>query len=112
MRSAAPLALLAADGAAALLGSLALDGAQRRPLLVGALLAASLLLRPRVTRRLPDTLDELPAVCGRIAVAWLAVAAAVAACAPHLALSARTVLLGFAVQSAAGCAGRGAVHRR
>jgi exopolysaccharide biosynthesis polyprenyl glycosylphosphotransferase len=111
-RTASPLPLLAADGVAALLGALALTGAQRRPLLVAALVAAALLLRPHAGRRLPGVLDELPAVCGRIAVAWLAVASAVAAYAPHHALSARTLLLGFAVQSAAGCAGRGLVHWR
>ncbi|MEU5362981.1 exopolysaccharide biosynthesis polyprenyl glycosylphosphotransferase [Streptomyces sp. NPDC005925] len=111
-RAATPLPLLTADGVAALLGALVPAGAQHRPLLVASLVAASLLLRPHVSRRPPGVLDELPALCGRTAVAWLTAASAVAAYAPHHALSARTLLLGFAVQAAAGCAGRGVVHWR
>jgi exopolysaccharide biosynthesis polyprenyl glycosylphosphotransferase len=57
-------------------------------------------------------LDELPAVCGRIAVAWLALGALVAAYTPEHALSARTLFLGFAAQTAAGCSGRAIVHLR
>ncbi|MEV0633465.1 exopolysaccharide biosynthesis polyprenyl glycosylphosphotransferase [Streptomyces sp. NPDC050619] len=112
LRPASPLPLLAADAFAALLGALALTGTQRRPLIVALLVAASVLLRPRSGRALPGILDELPAVCGRIAVAWLALAALVAAYAPQHALSARALAVGFLLQSAAGCAGRGAVHRR
>ncbi|MER7402560.1 exopolysaccharide biosynthesis polyprenyl glycosylphosphotransferase [Streptomyces sp. NPDC000070] len=110
VRAASPLPLLAADGVAALLGALALTGAQRRPLLVAVLVAASLLLRAHRPARVPAVLDELPAVCGRIAVAWLALGATAAAYAPHQALSARTLLAGFLLQTVAGCAGRGAVY--
>ncbi|MEU6915988.1 exopolysaccharide biosynthesis polyprenyl glycosylphosphotransferase [Streptomyces olindensis] len=110
VRAASPLPLLAADLTAAVLGLLALTGGQRRPLLVAVLLAASLLLRPHRPARVPAVLDELPAVCGRIAVAWLALGAFAAAYAPHHALSVRTLLTGFLLQTAASCAGRGAVH--
>ncbi len=60
----------------------------------------------------PAVLDELPAVCGRIAVSWCALAALLAAYSPEHALSAHTLLLGCAVQSVVSCAGRGVVHGR
>ncbi|WP_282699365.1 exopolysaccharide biosynthesis polyprenyl glycosylphosphotransferase [Streptomyces sp. CC219B] len=107
-RPASPLPLLAADGAAACAGALVLG----RPVLVGLLVAASLLLRPHLPRPTTGVLDELPAVCGRIVVAWLALAAAVAAYAPQQALSARTLALGVLLQSTASCTGRGLVHWR
>ncbi|MCL6733256.1 exopolysaccharide biosynthesis polyprenyl glycosylphosphotransferase [Streptomyces neyagawaensis] len=108
--SAPPVSLLVADGTAALLGVLTLTGPQLHPLAL-ALLAAFVLLRPHRTRPpLPGVLDELPANCGRTAVAWLALAALTAAYRPEHALSARALLLGFAVQAAASCALRGIVH--
>ncbi|MFE4663974.1 exopolysaccharide biosynthesis polyprenyl glycosylphosphotransferase [Streptomyces sp. NPDC056716] len=106
-----PSPLLLADGAAALLGALALLG--HRLVLPALLVAVSILLRPhRPPRRLQGVLDELPTVCGRIAVGWLGLAALVAALAPHQALSARTLALGLAAQTTAACAGRALVHRR
>ncbi|MFK0116873.1 sugar transferase [Streptomyces sp. NPDC090994] len=105
------LPLLLADGAAALVGALALTGVPVRAPLAALLVAAALLLRPPPPRRLPGVLDELPAVCARIATAWLASAALIAAYAPGHALSAGALLLGCAAQSAASCAGRGLVHR-
>ncbi|WP_405859701.1 exopolysaccharide biosynthesis polyprenyl glycosylphosphotransferase [Streptomyces sp. NBC_01515] len=111
-RPTSPLPLLGADLTAALVGALALTGGQRRPLLVALLIAGSILLRPQLPRAVPRVLDELPAVCGRIAVAWLALGTLTAAYAPDRALSPRTLLLGFALQSAASCVARGAVHRR
>ncbi|MGW2379143.1 sugar transferase [Streptomyces sp. NPDC001658] len=111
-RPASPVPLLAADAVAALFGALALAGAEHRPLLAGLLVAASMLLRPHLNRPVPGILDELPGVCGRIAVAWLALGALVAAYAPQHALSARTLALGFLLQAAAGCVGRGLVHWR
>ncbi|MFE1023181.1 exopolysaccharide biosynthesis polyprenyl glycosylphosphotransferase [Streptomyces sp. NPDC058818] len=111
-RPESPLPLLVADGtAAAVPGSLMLTGTPHQPLLAALLVAASLLLRPRAPRRLPGVLDDLPALCGRITVVWLALAALVAAYAPPHALSARTLLLGFLLHAATGCAGRGVVHR-
>nr|WBO78085.1 exopolysaccharide biosynthesis polyprenyl glycosylphosphotransferase [Streptomyces sp. SBE_14.2] len=109
-RPASPVPLLTADTAAALLAAPAATGA--RPLLIAGLVTASLLLRPRPPRPTTGVLDELPAVCGRVAVAWLVLAAAVAAHAPHRALSWRALLLGCLLQCAAGCAGRALVHRR
>ena len=110
-RSASPLPLLAADGTAALLGALTLTGTQFRPLPPALLVAASLLLRPRRGGPpLPGVLDELPAVCGRAAVAWLALATLLAAHRPEQALSAGTLLVGFAVHTAASCALRSTVH--
>ncbi|QYX79961.1 exopolysaccharide biosynthesis polyprenyl glycosylphosphotransferase [Streptomyces akebiae] len=112
-RSASPMPLLVADGTAALLGALTLIGTQLHPLPSALLLGASLLLRPRHARPSePGVLDELPAVCRRTAVAWLAFAALVAAYRPDDALSTRTLLLGFTVQAATSCALRGTVHAR
>jgi exopolysaccharide biosynthesis polyprenyl glycosylphosphotransferase len=113
-RPDSPLPLLVADGAAALPGSLVLTGTPHQPLLAALLVAASLLLRPRPrpARPTPGALDDLPALCGRIAVGWLALAALVAAYAPSHALSARTLCAGFLLHAVTGCAGRAAVHRR
>jgi exopolysaccharide biosynthesis polyprenyl glycosylphosphotransferase len=104
--------LLAADVTAAVLGAVAFAGVEQGPLLLALLVTASTLLRPHPPLPAPGVLDELPAVCGRIAVAWTALAALVAAYAPVHALSARTLLLGFLLQSAAACTGRGLVHWR
>ncbi|MFE0525082.1 exopolysaccharide biosynthesis polyprenyl glycosylphosphotransferase [Streptomyces sp. NPDC058954] len=109
-RPSSPVPLLGADLVAALLGACAFAEAERRPLFLGLLVAVSLLVRSRPPRPAPGVLDELPSVCGRIAVAWLALAALVAAYAPQHALSARTLLLGFLLQSATGCTSRGLVH--
>lgn len=111
-RPASSLPLLFADGLAAFTGALALTGAQRRPLLVALLMAVTIVLRPHRTRAVSGVLDELPAVCGRIAVAWLALGALVAAWNPAHALSVSTLFLGFAAQAAAGCAGRAVVYLR
>ncbi|WP_217142663.1 exopolysaccharide biosynthesis polyprenyl glycosylphosphotransferase [Streptomyces sp. AC627_RSS907] len=107
------LALVAVDAGAALLGTTVLADAQRHPLLLALLLVASLLLRPRDRRPpVPGLLEELPAVWGRIAVAWLASAALWAAYRPEHALSAGTVLTGLVLQATAGCVLRAAVHGR
>jgi exopolysaccharide biosynthesis polyprenyl glycosylphosphotransferase len=113
VRQASPVPLLVADGVAALLGALALTEAEHHPLLVALLIVASLLLRPRDGRPpVPTLLEELPALWGRIAVAWLALAALVAAYQPEHALSVGTVLTGLTLQAAAGCALHGAVRGR
>ncbi|MFD8914297.1 exopolysaccharide biosynthesis polyprenyl glycosylphosphotransferase [Streptomyces sp. NPDC059575] len=111
-RAASPLPLLAADLAGALVGAAALDPAAHHPLLIAALLCGALLLRPRPRPAMSGVLDELPSVCGRIAVGWLALAALVAAREPAHALTASTLLLGWALHSAAACAGRGLVRGR
>ncbi|MFD9092433.1 exopolysaccharide biosynthesis polyprenyl glycosylphosphotransferase [Streptomyces collinus] len=109
-RPASPLPLLTADLSAALVGALAPGPATQRAPLVAVLVCGALLLRPRPARPVPGVLDELPAVCGRIAVLWLALGALAAAHDPGRALSARTLLLGWAAQAVAACAARGAVH--
>ncbi|MDR6973971.1 exopolysaccharide biosynthesis polyprenyl glycosylphosphotransferase [Streptomyces sp. 3330] len=111
-RPASPLPLLLTDGLATLVGALALTGAQRRPLLFALLVAATIVLRPQRPRPVVGVLDELPSVCGRIAVAWLALGTLVAAWNPAHALSVRTLVLGCAAQAAACCAGRALVHLR
>ncbi|WP_073948623.1 exopolysaccharide biosynthesis polyprenyl glycosylphosphotransferase [Streptomyces kebangsaanensis] len=112
-RPASPVPLLVADGVAALLGVLALSEAERHPPAVALLVVASLLLRPRDGRPpVPALLEELPSVWGRVAVAWLALAALAAAYRPEHPLSLRTVLTGLVLQAAAGCALRGVVHMR
>ncbi|SOD86474.1 sugar transferase [Streptomyces sp. Ag109_G2-15] len=111
-RSTSPLPLLVADLLAALAGAVTLDEASRRLSLVVALVLGAIVLRPRSSRALPGVLDELPVVCGRIAVAWLSVAALLAAYDPGRALTARTLLLGWAVHAAADCAARGCVYWR
>jgi exopolysaccharide biosynthesis polyprenyl glycosylphosphotransferase len=109
---ASPLPLLLADGLAALAAAPVLTGARHHALLPALLMAATLLLRPRRTRPVHGVLDELPVVCGRIAVTWLALGALAAAWDPAHALSASTLLLGCAAQVLAGCAGRAVVHLR
>ncbi|MFJ3643364.1 exopolysaccharide biosynthesis polyprenyl glycosylphosphotransferase [Streptomyces sp. NPDC090108] len=111
-RPSSPVPLFAADTVAALVGAVALDEAAGGPVLVGVLVAAALLLRPRAARTAPGVLDELPAVWGRIAVVWLGLGALLAAYEPARALSATTLLLGCALHAAAAFAGRGAVHWR
>ncbi|MFI9616334.1 exopolysaccharide biosynthesis polyprenyl glycosylphosphotransferase [Streptomyces sp. NPDC052023] len=109
VRPDSPVPLLLADLCAATPAALTLN----RPVLVGLLVAAALLLRPpRPPRRGQGVLDELPTVCGRIAVAWLALAALVAASAPQQALPAGALVLGIALHTTAGCAGRALVHWR
>ncbi|MEV5936246.1 exopolysaccharide biosynthesis polyprenyl glycosylphosphotransferase [Streptomyces sp. NPDC052079] len=112
-RPDSPVPLLVADTAAVLLAVPVLAGARPHPLLVALLIGASLLPRPRGEPAwTPGLLDELPAVCGRAAVAWLATAALWAAYRPEQALSAGTLLAGLAVQVTAGCVLRAVVHGR
>ncbi|MEV7974974.1 exopolysaccharide biosynthesis polyprenyl glycosylphosphotransferase [Streptomyces sp. NPDC086519] len=112
-RFPSPVPLLVADGAAAVLAGLTPFATAPPALSVGVLVAASLLLRPDRARPPEEGfLEQLPAVCGRIAVAWLALAALVAMYRPQHTLSLRVLLAGLAVQIAASCALRGAVHAR
>jgi exopolysaccharide biosynthesis polyprenyl glycosylphosphotransferase len=110
------LPLAAMDAVAALVAGQTLTEIQRHPLLIAALLLGVLGLNAQASLYrpppLPTLLDELPAVCARVAVTWCALAAVCAAFAPEGALSARTLALGCAAQSAISCAGRGTVHRR
>ncbi|MEV6018394.1 MULTISPECIES: sugar transferase [unclassified Streptomyces] len=110
------LPLAAMDAVAALVAGQTPTEIQRHPLILVALLLGVLSLNTRAALYrpvpLPALLDELPAVCARIAVTWCALAAAFAAFAPDGALSARTLALGCAAQSLISCAGRGTVHWR
>ncbi|MFC3347064.1 exopolysaccharide biosynthesis polyprenyl glycosylphosphotransferase [Streptomyces echinoruber] len=116
LRPPSPVPLLAADGTAAVVGALAPGGAAPDPLPAVALLVGVLLLNAqgRLYRSaaVPAVLDELPAVCARIAVVWTALAAALAAYRPEAALGATALLTGCAAQAAAGCLLRGLVHWR
>ncbi|MGW3939083.1 exopolysaccharide biosynthesis polyprenyl glycosylphosphotransferase [Streptomyces phaeochromogenes] len=115
VRRASRLPLPAVDVCAALLGG-GLVLPWTHPLPLASLVLAVLWLNAHGSlyraAPVPAVLDELPAVCGRIAVGWSALAALLAAYSPDHALSARALVLGCAVQSAASCLGRGAVHRR
>ncbi|MFF4804078.1 exopolysaccharide biosynthesis polyprenyl glycosylphosphotransferase [Streptomyces sp. NPDC001351] len=100
------------DGGAALLGVLVVPGAPRYPLVVALLVLGVLGLNRRArlydSSQVRGVLDELPAVCGRIAVGW----GAVGALSPLRPLSPAVLAGAFAVQCAAACAGRAAVHGR
>ncbi|QFZ76274.1 exopolysaccharide biosynthesis polyprenyl glycosylphosphotransferase [Streptomyces fagopyri] len=110
------LPLLVADGGAALLAGLSLAQVQRHPPLLVALLLGLLALNAHGALYrpgpIPTALDDLPAVCGRVVVTWCALAALSAALSPGAALSARTLAVGCALQSAVNCAGRALVHWR
>ncbi|WP_428934614.1 exopolysaccharide biosynthesis polyprenyl glycosylphosphotransferase [Streptomyces sp. ACT015] len=111
-RPASPVPLLAADLAGALTGAAVFAEAAHQPLLTALLVAASMLTRAHRPRPAPGVLDELPLVCGRTALAWTVLAAFLAAWSPRFALSFRTLLLGFLLQAAVCCAGRGLAHWR
>lgn len=110
------LPLLAVDAGAALLAALAVTGARTpgRPLLVAALLLGVVCLNTgaRLYRPppVPALLEEVPALCARVAVGWCVLAAVLAAYSPAHALSLRTLVLGSGLQAAASCAGRGMLH--
>ncbi|WP_151484046.1 exopolysaccharide biosynthesis polyprenyl glycosylphosphotransferase [Streptomyces albicerus] len=104
--------LLLVDGGAALLGALVVPWAHRYPLVIALLALGVIGLNRRAslydTSVVPGVLDELPAVCGRIAVGWTAFAAL----SPLRPLPMTVLVTAFAVHCAAACAGRGAVHGR
>ncbi|MGW0573307.1 sugar transferase [Streptomyces tauricus] len=116
VRRPSRLPLPAVDiGAALAGGALALPWPHPLPLAVLVLAVLRLnahaaLYRGTSTPAVPAALDELPAVCARIAVGWCALAALLAAYSPEHALSARALVLGCAVQSLVSCVGRGVVH--
>ncbi|MFE9449285.1 exopolysaccharide biosynthesis polyprenyl glycosylphosphotransferase [Streptomyces sp. NPDC006739] len=102
--------LLIADGAGTLLGALAVPGAHRYPLLIVLLALCVLGLNRQAllydTSAVPGVLDELPAVCGRIAVGWAVVAAL---CTPRP-LPMSVLVTACTVHCLVACAGREAVH--
>ncbi|KUL21475.1 exopolysaccharide biosynthesis polyprenyl glycosylphosphotransferase [Streptomyces regalis] len=98
------------DGGAALLGALVVPAPHRYPLVFALLALGVIGLNRRAslydTSVVPGALDELPAVCGRIAVGW----AAVVALSPLRSLPTAVLVVAVAVHGAAACAGRAAVH--
>lgn len=109
-------ALVAVDGTAALLSTLALPPTQRHFLfvmgfmaLVAALHRSAGLYRWAVERYV---LDEAPSVAGRVSLAWCVLAVAAANLPSIQQLSLRTIVAGCAVQGAGTLAGRALVHWR
>ncbi|MEU6303884.1 exopolysaccharide biosynthesis polyprenyl glycosylphosphotransferase [Streptomyces chartreusis] len=98
------------DGGAALLGALVLPAPHRYPLVVALLALGVLCLNRRAslydTSAVTGVLDELPAVCARIAVGW----AAVGALSPLRSVPLAVLAGAAAVHCAAAVAGRAAVH--
>ncbi|WP_369366991.1 exopolysaccharide biosynthesis polyprenyl glycosylphosphotransferase [Streptomyces sp. CG4] len=104
--------LLIADLSGTLLGALAVPEAQRYPLLIAFLGLSVLALNRQAllydTPDVPGVLEELPAVCGRVAVGWAVVAALTS-----LRQLPMTVLgTACAVHCLVACVGREAVHGR
>jgi exopolysaccharide biosynthesis polyprenyl glycosylphosphotransferase len=106
--SRAPLWLV--DGGAVLPAVLVLPAPHRYTLVVVLLALGVLGLNRRAslydTRVVPGVLDELPAVCGRIAVGW----AAVVLLSSLRALPPAVLVAAVAVHCLVACAGREAVH--
>ncbi|MFD7290063.1 sugar transferase [Streptomyces sp. NPDC059863] len=110
------LPLIAADLFAALLSTVVLNDEQRDAVLVVQLLvwvtvlnASAGLYRPGVAL---SGLDQLPALAARIAVAWCAAAAVLAAFLPALAVGVPALLGGCALQLLVACGCRSLVHTR
>ncbi|MFJ2111486.1 MULTISPECIES: sugar transferase [unclassified Streptomyces] len=110
------LPLVAVDALAALLSTAVLGPEQRDAVLivqlivcVTALNALAGLYRPGVV---VSGLDQLPALAARIAVAWCAAAAVLAALFPANALGLTALLGGGAVQLAVACCCRALIHSR
>ncbi|EST25113.1 exopolysaccharide biosynthesis polyprenyl glycosylphosphotransferase [Streptomyces roseochromogenus] len=104
--------LLIADLSGTLLGALVVPEAQRNPLLIAFLGLCVLGLNRRAllydTSDVPGVVEELPAVCGRVAVGWAVVAAL-----SSLRQLPLTVLgTACAVHCLVACVGREAVHGR
>ncbi|MEV7685727.1 exopolysaccharide biosynthesis polyprenyl glycosylphosphotransferase [Streptomyces bungoensis] len=103
--------LLAVDAAATLLGALTLPPDHRHAWLTALLGLCLLGLNRRAllydTSAVPGVLEDVPAVCARIAVGWAGVAALFLRSLPVAVLAGAC-----AVHCAAACAGREAVHGR
>ncbi|MFD3521989.1 sugar transferase [Streptomyces sp. NPDC058653] len=117
-RTAAPLRfalpLIGADWAAALLGTVVLDSAQRHVVLIAQLMACVAVLNAYAglyRRSGPrNALDELPALAARVLVAWCAAATLLAALFPAHALSLTVLLAGSTTQLLGCCLCRALVH--
>ncbi|RDG37881.1 sugar transferase [Streptomyces corynorhini] len=106
--------LVAADALAALAATAVLTAGQRAPALlvplVGCVLALNALAGLYRPGAVQSGLGRLPALAARIAAAWCAVAALLAALAPANALSLRALSSAVAVQLAVSCGCRSLVH--
>lgn len=109
-RRAARALLWLVDCAAALPAALVVPAPHRYPLVFALLALGVLGLNRRAslydTSVVPGYLDEIPAVCARIAVGW----AAVGALSPLRSLPMAVLAAAVAVHCGAACAGRAAVH--
>ncbi|MEV0121199.1 exopolysaccharide biosynthesis polyprenyl glycosylphosphotransferase [Streptomyces sp. NPDC050703] len=109
-------ALLTVDAAAALLAVVPLAEPRRiavlAPLLVLGVLALNARGRLYGYTAVPATLDEVPSLCGRIALGWCVAALLAPALPAHLPqLAPRTLLWAAAAHCLAGVCGRALVHR-
>ncbi|OLZ65801.1 transferase [Streptomyces sp. IMTB 2501] len=104
--------LLIADLSGTLLGALAMPEDQRNPLLIAFLGLCVLSLNRRAqlydTSDVAGIVEELPAVCGRVAIGW----AVVAALTSMRQLPLTVLGTACAVHCLVACAGREAVHGR
>ncbi|MFE7270034.1 exopolysaccharide biosynthesis polyprenyl glycosylphosphotransferase [Streptomyces sp. NPDC057623] len=109
-RPACRVSLWLVDGCATLPAALVLPAAQRYTLVIVLLALGVSGLNRRAslydTSVVPGVLDELPAVCGRIAVGW----AAIVMLSPLRSLPPAVLVAAVAVHCLAACAGREAVH--
>ncbi|MFE0252612.1 exopolysaccharide biosynthesis polyprenyl glycosylphosphotransferase [Streptomyces sp. NPDC059010] len=105
-----PVLLWLVDGGAVLPAALVVPAPHRHPLVLALLALGVLGLNRRAslydTSIVPGVLDEIPVVCGRIAVGW----AAVLALSPLRSLPMTVLVAAVAAHCGAACAGRGAVH--
>ncbi|MEV1025530.1 exopolysaccharide biosynthesis polyprenyl glycosylphosphotransferase [Streptomyces sp. NPDC050264] len=108
--------LLAADSTAALLATAALTSPQRHPLLVaGFVVLVLVLLRSAgLYRRIESrrVLDDLPAVAGRLALAWCVLTAALATLPSLQRIPPHAVLTGCAAHGVLTVVSRALVHWR
>ncbi|MCL8017869.1 sugar transferase [Streptomyces sp. AS02] len=109
-RRTARVLLWLVDGTAALPAVLVVPAPHRYPLVFALLALGVLVLNRRAwlydTSVVPGVLDEIPAVCARIAVGW----AAVVVLSPLRSLPMTVLAAAVAVHCWAACAGRAAVH--
>ncbi|MFC9650091.1 sugar transferase [Streptomyces sp. NPDC056937] len=110
------LPLVASDVLAALLSTVVLGDDQRDAVLVVQLIAWVTVLNASAglyrAGVVLSGLDQLPALAARIAVAWCAAAAVLAACYPWLAVGVPDLLGGCALQLAVACGCRSLLHTR
>ncbi|MFF2504077.1 exopolysaccharide biosynthesis polyprenyl glycosylphosphotransferase [Streptomyces sp. NPDC058067] len=116
VRHPSPTSLLAADGTAAVLGTLGIAPVEGHPLLVIALVAALMAANARAGLYRGDAprllFDDLPAIAGRIVAVWCVTAAGLAAFPGFDPLPAAALAAGTALHCLLAGAGRGLVYWR